>query len=262
MILCKKVVRRKPYYGHTLAFVLYVITGPILLGLIITVAIISQLSLVIIMVIALFFLLSVGYVILFKKNYMKIRNLTLKKLIELADLDGNETVLDLGTGLGFVAINFAKIIKNGKVYGIDKWRWLPFTISKIVLTMMFGSSEKAAKRNAELEGVTNKCIFINQSFTEKLGFPDNYFNIVCSSYSLYFVEDSDQRGFLFTEIDRVLKKNGKIIFVEPKKSSTSWNVETVKTFFESIDYKINILTFPTPDRWVVSCVLYGKKLDS
>ena len=262
MNLCKEVLRRKPYYGHTLAFVLHVITGPILLGLIITVAIISQLSIILIMVIVLFLLFSVGYIILVKKNYMEIRNLTLKKIIELADLKGNETVLDLGTGWGFVAINFAKNIKNGKVYGIDKWRWFPYTISKIVFSMMIGSSEIAAKRNAELEGVANKCIFINQSFTEKLGFSDNHFNIVCSSYSLYFVGDSNKREFLFMEIDRVLKKNGKIIFVEPEKSITRWNVELVKTFFESLGYNINIFTFPMPDRWTVSCVFFGKKLDS
>jgi len=198
-------------------------------------------------------------VIQFKKHFIKNRMKLLKKFIKLANLKGNEMVLDLGTGSGFLAIGFAKQLKNGKSFGLDRYSLKYDNLrSKIVNNIkinFFGISLKNAKVNSKIENVEKKCKFIQTDITKPLNFPAEYFNIIVSSQFFYCIPHQ-KRLAVFQEIDRMLKKGGKIIFFESK-SFLGWNMNEVKKFFEDAGYKIKLI--PIDEFFKKCCILYGKK---
>jgi ubiquinone/menaquinone biosynthesis C-methylase UbiE len=198
------------------------------------------------------------FVIRFKKQFLEKRKTLLQKIIKLADLKGNEVVLDIGTGSGFLAIGISKYLKKGKTVGLDRYSLksesLRTRIVDIIKTNFFGNSLKNAKENVKLENVSDKCRFIESDITDPINFKDQYFDIVVSSQLLYCIK-KEKRENVFREIDRVLKKEGRIIFFESK-SFFNWNIFEAKNFFEKIGYKIKII--PSTE-FKTCCILYGKK---
>jgi len=113
---------------------------------------------------------------------------------------------------------------------------------------------KIARGNAKIENVEKKCIFIQTDITKSLDFKDNYFDIIVASQFFYCIP-YQKRMLVFQEINRVLKKGGKIIFFESK-SFIKWKIEEVKDFFENIGYKIQLIPI---DEFKKCCILYGEK---
>ena len=108
--------------------------------------------------------------------------------------------------------------------------------------------------NAKIENVENKCKFIQTDITKPLDFANEYFNVIVSSQFIYCIE-KQKRIPIFNEINRVLKKEGKIIFFESK-SFIGWDINEVKNFFEEKRYTINII----PVKEFKKCViLIGQK---
>jgi ubiquinone/menaquinone biosynthesis C-methylase UbiE len=208
---------------------------------------------------ALFFILILTIIIFFRKNFNKKRLSVLKKIIDLSNLKGNEIVLDIGTGSGFLAIGFAKKLKDGKVIGIDKYDFkydkLKSEIIGKIKINFFGNTLKNAKRNAKVENVEKKCKFYTRDITKSLDFENNSFDIILTSQVLYCVP-KEKLNEVLNEIDRTLKKNGKIIFFETK-SFLNWNLEDVKSYFENKNYKIKVLKTTEYKKF---CILYGQKL--
>jgi len=93
------------------------------------------------------------------------------RLVELANLESGQKVLDIATGTGIVAIASAKIVgKEGKVIGVD--------ISSGML--------KQAQSKIDAEGPTIELV---EADAEDLSFPDNSFDaIVCSSAIVYLID--------------------------------------------------------------------------
>jgi ubiquinone/menaquinone biosynthesis C-methylase UbiE len=179
-------------------------------------------------------------------------------MIKLADLKGNEAVLDLGTGSGFLAINFAKQLKDGKVIGIDRYS-IKYDSLRAKLFYFFkinfiGHSLKNGMRNLKIEKMEKKCKLISSDLTKPLNFPDKHFDIILSSQTIYCLPPQ-KRLPVYKEINRVLKKDGKIIFFESK-AYIGWDINDLKNYFEKQGYQINIL----PDeKYRGRCILFGKK---
>jgi ubiquinone/menaquinone biosynthesis C-methylase UbiE len=180
-------------------------------------------------------------------------------MIKIADLEGNEIVLDLGTGAGLLAIGFSKRLKNGKVYGLDKYHLKYQGIGKNLVNYLkinfIGNTLNNAIRNAKIENVGNKCEFISTDLTKRLNFSDEYFNIILSSQFLYCLSPK-KRQLVFNEINRVLRKGGKIIFFESR-AFLRWDIDIAKRYFEKMGYKINIEKIKEFRR---SSILSGTKL--
>lgn len=254
-------MKENPYYGFPVSSIMIRVLFFIFIILLVTEIIILQISFYIILLLGFFSILIYSYfgIILFKKSFQNYRIFILKKMIDVADLKGDETVLDIGTGAGIIAIGFAKVLQNGKVYGIDIYEhkyesFKEFFISKIKINF-FGNTLKNAQRNAKIEKVENKCEFISADFTTKLDFPDDFFDIILTSQSLYCIFNKDYIH-ISRKIDRILKKNGKIIFFEPK-SFLNWDINYLKNYFEEIGYIIKILKNGEYKR---HCILIGEKL--
>jgi SAM-dependent methyltransferase len=112
-------------------------------------------------------------------------------VIDRADIRPGESVLDLGTGTGAVALRVASLVGNeGNVIGID--------ISQEMLGL-------AAQKAKDL-GITN--VDFQEGRAESIPAEDSSFDIVLASLSLMYVID---RAAAAREIGRVLRPGGKFV---------------------------------------------------
>ena len=103
------------------------------------------------------------------------------------------TVLDVGCGGGKTIGKLGRQTVNGKVLGID--------YSKDMV-------EYSEKENQKL--VEEGRVALVQGFVEKMGFLDNFFDLVTAIETYYFWPNIPKA---FQEINRVLKQGGKILIV-------------------------------------------------
>jgi ubiquinone/menaquinone biosynthesis C-methylase UbiE len=101
-------------------------------------------------------------------------------------------VLDFGCGTGWMSLALAK--RGGGVYGID----------------ISGELIKKALQLADREGLTDKIHFMEMP-GENLTFQENYFDLVLGSSILHHTDIP----MAMNGIARVLKPNGRAIFLEP-----------------------------------------------
>lgn len=253
-------MKKKPYYGYPLSHVLSRFLFLIVIILVIFPLFFIKIFTFLLFPIMIFIFLFYVYffIISYKKDFLIKRQNLLTKFIKIANLKGDELLVDLGTGSGFLAIGFAKHLKNGKVYGLDKYSLkndgLKTQIINIIKINFFGNTLKNAKENAIIENVENRSEFIQTDVTKPFYFPDEHINIVVSSQFFYCISDK-KRLEIFKEINRVLKKDGTIIFFESK-SFMGWNINEIRGFFENIGYKITLI----PDENFKKClILVGHK---
>lgn len=142
---------------------------------------------------AVFFLLGMAMFAYGLKGKYRTRDLMLSKI----KWQGNEMVLDIGTGQGLLMNGAAKHLTTGKSIGIDIWSSKDLSDNSINKTLA----------NAELEGVKDK-IDIRNEDARSLTFADNSFDVVFSLLCIHNIEPkADQEKACF-EIARVLKPNG------------------------------------------------------
>jgi SAM-dependent methyltransferase len=122
------------------------------------------------------------------------------RMIDLARLQPQDRVLDIGTGTGLVALRAASHVAHGLVIGIDH--------SPGML--------KQARANAGRCGVS-----FRRMDAEHLRFPDHYFDVVLSLYALlHFPEPLAA----LREMYRVLRPGGRVVIGVGKGASLlSWD---------------------------------------
>jgi arsenite methyltransferase len=119
------------------------------------------------------------------------------ELLNGLNLNGNETLLDVGCGRGAVLIIAAKRLPCGRAVGVDIW-------SK---TDQSGNSEAITLRNAEVEGVADR-VALYTADMRALPFSDQAFDIITSSLAIHNIPDKEGREQALEEILRVLKPGG------------------------------------------------------
>jgi SAM-dependent methyltransferase len=119
------------------------------------------------------------------------------RMLSLVSWQGNETVLDVGTGRGLLMIGAAKKLTTGKSIGIDIWRPGDMQDNTYQNTM----------RNIELEGVLEKAEIKNAD-AQSMPFPDDFFDVVLSNLCLHNIPAKAGRDQACREIARVLKPGG------------------------------------------------------
>ncbi|MBC8274732.1 MAG: class I SAM-dependent methyltransferase [Chloroflexi bacterium] len=110
---------------------------------------------------------------------------------------GKGRVLDIGTGLGRVAIEVAKRFSEAEVIGVDTWtkKW-----------GVWGMTKAGAERNARIEAVSGRCTFQNGNALN-LPFKEGEFQLVVSSFVFHEISVPD-RTVLLEEVVRVLAPGG------------------------------------------------------
>ena len=162
-------------------------------------------------------------------------------------------ILDIGTGLGSLACEFASRLPEAEVFGID--------ISQEML-------DKA--KQAALEKKLKNLIF-SISDACKLEFKDNFFDVVTSFGVLHHIRDLP---LVFTEVKRVLKDKGVAFIYDLRRDSPehllqeislSMSVLHKKAFLESVreayDYSYieNLLSNLDLSEYYLSCPDFSRE---
>jgi len=143
-------------------------------------------------------LLGMGCFMIYGSKVMKLKDRD--KLLNLVQWSGDELVLDVGCGRGLMLIGAAKRLTSGKAIGIDLWSQED----------QADNSSAAALSNAVAENVMER-IEIKTADMRQLPFPDNYFDVIVSSWAVHNVEAEGDRQKALDEIIRVLKPNGRVL---------------------------------------------------
>ncbi len=170
------------------------------------------------------------------------RSETVMKSIEAISKIDHPIILDLATGTGDLAIMLSKELdKLGK-----KYKLIAMDFNKEMLDL--------GKKKAVLAG-SNKISF-EISDAMKTGYPSNYFDLVISGFAL---RNLDNLEVFSTELKRIIKNNGKFIFVDmavPDEKSKAF-------FFRIYSFLMRIIGFFVDRKayfWLVSSILkFNKK---
>ena len=172
----------------------------------------------------------------------------------LKEISSNKTILDAGCGTG----KYLEILEaNSKEYvGVDL------------------SYEQIKKAQNKVKKSTTKLICAN---LKEIPLPDNYFDLIISSWVLGTILDLEERHLALEELKRVLKPNGKIILVENAEKSffeklrghdvdgktkvyNNWLIENGFSLVKTFD---DYFLFPTlNDAQKCFEVIYGKKVST
>jgi len=144
------------------------------------------------------YLLGMGCFMLYGSKVMKLKDR--EKLLNLVQWSGRELVLDVGCGRGLMLVGAAKRLTTGKAIGIDVWQQHD----------QANNSAAAARSNAATEGVTER-VEVKTADMRQLPFPENYFDVVLSSWAVHNIEAETDRKTALDEIVRVLKPNGMVV---------------------------------------------------
>lgn len=127
------------------------------------------------------------------------------RILELAGLTGAETVLDVGTGRGLLAIGAARRLSSGRSVGVD-------IFSRADLS---GNSLERTLANVRAEGVEGR-VEIRSEDARTLSFTDGSVDRVVSNLCLHNIADKAERARALGEIARVLKPGGRAILSDYK----------------------------------------------
>jgi arsenite methyltransferase len=151
--------------------------------------------------IAALYLLGMGCFMLYFSKVEKLKERD--KLLNLVRWSGRELVLDVGCGRGLMLIGAAKRLSSGKAIGIDLWQQQD----------QANNSSAATEINAQIEGVTDR-VEVKTADMRELPFPDNYFDVVTSNWTIHNLDAEIDRQKALNEIVRVLKPSGVIVIAD------------------------------------------------
>ena len=151
-------MKQSPNYGFQLFSILILMFLALLAILVIMLLIFLCISWHLILLIGVVIVpVYIFFVIIWTNHNDNNRMYVIKNMIKHLNLKGDEIVLDLGTGAGPVAIEFAKQLPKGKVFGLDKYSFKNDKLTRRIIIAAkinyIGHTLNNAQRNAKIEDV-------------------------------------------------------------------------------------------------------------
>jgi arsenite methyltransferase len=156
------------------------------------------------------------------------------RLLDRIAWQGDERVLDVGTGGGVLLIGAAKRLSAGRAFGIDVWS----------TTDLSGNTKARLLRNAALEGVAQR-IEVRDDDARSLSFDTASFDVVLSVLCLHNIDHDREQALL--EMVRVLRPGGTILVSDL--AGTAEYSQTFAALGLTVDHRGTAWgTFPFPAR--------------
>jgi arsenite methyltransferase len=133
-----------------------------------------------------------------KAGKFEVWNRTLDDL----QLQGDETVLDMGCGRGAVLLAAAKRLPRGRAIGVDLWQ-----------ADQTDNSPSATLANAELENVADR-IELHTGDMTALPLDDNSVDVIVSSLAIHNIPTHAGRREALGEAMRVLRPGGRLAIAD------------------------------------------------
>lgn len=147
-----------------------------------------------------------------------------KELIEKLSLLGNETLLDIGCGDGKITAEFASILKNGSVLGIDS--------SKTMVELARKTFPAVEYPNLEFKAMDATAINLNHSF-----------DVVFSNAVLHWITD---HVLVLKGVRNHLKPHGKLLFQMGGKGNAKELLLIIEEIITAPDWKEYFIDFTFP----------------
>jgi SAM-dependent methyltransferase len=125
-----------------------------------------------------------------------------QQMLNMVPWRGDEKVLDVGCGNGFLLVEAAKHLTTGQAIGIDIW-----------MADAGRQTIDAARRNAQIAGVADK-VEVKNADARRMPFDDNTFDVILSSLMLHHAGSGTDRQRVIQEMSRVVKPGGRIILYD------------------------------------------------
>jgi SAM-dependent methyltransferase len=119
------------------------------------------------------------------------------RMLKIANLRGDESVLDIGTGRGLLLVGAAKRLITGRAVGLDIWK----------ASDLSGNAREKTERVLEQEGVADRCRLLERP-AQETGLPDASFDVIVSNLCLHNISAKEERDAACREIVRLLKPGG------------------------------------------------------
>jgi arsenite methyltransferase len=120
------------------------------------------------------------------------------QILDDLQLQGDETVLDMGCGRGAVLLAAAKRVPLGRAIGVDLWH-----------ADQTDNSPSATLTNAKLENVADR-IELHTADMTALPFDDNSVDVIVSSLAIHNIPSHEGRRKALAEAMRVLRPGGRL----------------------------------------------------
>jgi ubiquinone/menaquinone biosynthesis C-methylase UbiE len=127
------------------------------------------------------------------------------RILKLANLRGDENVLDIGTGRGLLLVGAAKRLVTGRAVGLDIWK----------ASDLSGNARSRTEAVIAQEGVADRCRLL-ESPAQDTGLPDASFDVIVSNLCLHNISAREERDAACREIVRLLKPGGVAIISDFK----------------------------------------------
>ena len=131
-------------------------------------------------------------------NPLRLKELPVKKIIKLANIDSPKVIIDLGAGTGFFSIPFSKINKQCKIYACD--------VSGVMIDWMHQNVVAKYKNIIPLK-MKNNLVPLNDNIADFL-------------FMINLHHELDNPDKTLQESYRLLKPEGKIAISDWKKEKT------------------------------------------
>ncbi len=138
------------------------------------------------------------------------------KNLKIFDLRENMVIADLGAGTGFYTIPAGQIVSFGKVYAID--------IERDFLRTIFDKVKELKLENIE-------CLWGDVEKKRGTKLKDEILDAAIASNIFFQIEDKIN---FINELSRILKKGGKVLFVD-KKPNTILTNDVSNKFFKYLE---------------------------
>jgi SAM-dependent methyltransferase len=136
-------------------------------------------------------------------RYSKVSKLRERaRLLDAVQLDGHETVLDVGCGRGLLLVEAARRLPDGRAVGVDIWS----------LVDQSRNEPAAPLENARIENVGP--VAVSTADARDLPFPDQSFDAVVSQFAVHNIRSAEGRRRAIHEIDRVLRPGGRLVMLD------------------------------------------------